>query len=112
MTKPKLNLKKGDKVVVISGRDRGQVGEILSVWPKLGKVTVDGINMGRRHTKPTLAAPQGGIMEINRPIWASKVALVDPQTDKPTRVGWQVDEKTGQKQRFSKRSRVVIGSKK
>lgn len=105
--KPKMSLKKGDKVVVISGRDKGQVGEISAVWPKLGKVTVDGVNLVRRHTKPRLEAPQGGIFEISRPIWASKVALVDPETSKPTRVGWRVDD-GGQKQRFAKRSRLAL----
>lgn len=106
--KTKLRLKKGDKVVVIAGRDKGQVGEVLAVWPKLGKVTVDGVNLARRHTKPRLEAPQGGIFEINRPVWASKVALVDPKTDKPTRVGWQIDPQNGQKRRFAKRSRLTL----
>lgn len=106
--KAKLRLKKGDKVVVISGRDRGQVGEITAVWPRLGKVTVDGLNLARRHTKPRPSAPQGGIIEVSRPIWASKVALVDPETEQPTRVGRRVDPETGRKQRFAKRSRLPL----
>lgn len=106
--KPKMRFKKGDKVVVISGRDKGQVGEILTVWPKTGKVTVDGVNSARRHVKPRLTAPQGGIIDVNRPIWASKVALIDPQSQKPTRVGFRVDQETGVKQRFSKRSQTAL----
>ena len=108
MRKIKIRLKKGDKVVVIAGRDKGQVGEVLAVWPKLGKVTVDGVNLARRHTKPRLATPQGGIIELTRPIWVSKVALVDPENEKPTRVGYRVDSATGSKQRFAKRSRLAL----
>ena len=106
--KAKLRLKKGDKVIVVSGRDRGQVGQVTAVWPRLGKVTVDGVNLARRHTKPRPSAPQGGIIEISRPIWVSKVALVDPESEQPTRIGYLVDPETGQKRRFAKRSRLPI----
>ena len=106
--KPKMRLRRGDKVVVIAGRDKGQVGEITEVWPRLGKVTVAGVNLARRHTKPRPTAPQGGIIEVTRPILTSKVALVDPETEQPTRIGYQIDADSGQKRRFAKRSRLAL----
>ena len=82
----KLHVKTGDTVVVISGKDKGKQGKIKAAMPKDGRVVVEGINMIKRHTKPTQANPKGGIIEKEAPIYASKVMLLDPETKKPTRV--------------------------
>ena len=81
-----MNIKKGDKVVVISGADKGKEGIVQRVYPKLGKVVVEGVNVHKRHRKPTQAVPEGSVVEVYVPIYASKVALIDPKTKKPTRV--------------------------
>ena len=70
----KIRIKKGDTVMVRSGKYKGKTGKVLQVHPKLNKVTVEGINIVKKHQKPTQAKPQGGIMELTKPIWASKVA--------------------------------------
>jgi len=80
-------IKKGDKVVVLSGKDKGRHGEVTKVMPKDGKVLVSGINVHARHAKPTQARPQGGIVRAEAPLHVSKVAIEDPKTGKPTRDG-------------------------
>ena len=102
----KLKIKKGDKVVVITGRDKGKVGEVKKVFPDDNRVIVDGVNMIKRHTKPS-AGNAGGIVEKEASIHVSNVAYVDPQTDKPTRIGYRKLE-DGRKVRFAKRSGEVI----
>ncbi len=104
----KLKIKKGDKVVVITGRDKGRVGEVLKVLPKEMRVIVQGVHRVKRHTRPTQANPQGGILEKEGTIHISNVAHVDPKSDKPTRVGFKV-LKDGSKVRFAKKSGEVIG---
>ena len=102
----KLKIKKGDKVIVITGRDRGKTGEVFEVMPQEGRVKVRGVNIVKRHTKPS-AAQQGGIVEMEAPIHVSNVAHVDPKSDKPTRVGFKFLA-DGRKVRFAKRSGEVI----
>ena len=103
---PKLKIKKGDKVVVITGRDRGKVGEVKKVLPAENRVIVDGVNMVKRHTRPSAGDP-GGIVEKEASIHVSNVAYVDPKTDKPTRIGYKTLE-DGRKVRYAKRSGEVI----
>jgi large subunit ribosomal protein L24 len=86
----KLKVKKGDKVVVITGRDKGKRGEILEVLRAENRVVVQGINMAQRHQKQTMRQ-EGGIHQKELPIHVSNVALIDPKTDKPTRVGYKMD---------------------
>lgn len=99
----KIRLKKGDTVVVTAGKYKGQTGKITATHPKDNKVTVEGINVVKRHIKPTQIRPQGGIAEKTLPMWVSKVALVDPETKKPSKVGYKFD-KQGNKVRVYKRS--------
>ena len=86
----KIRLKKGDTVIVRSGKYKGKTGKITAVHPKLNKVTVDGINIVKKHQKPNKAHPQGAILELTKPIWVSKVGLIDSQTKKPTRIGFAI----------------------
>lgn len=81
-----MNIKKGDKVIVLSGDDKGKEGLVQRVYPKLNKVVVEGVNVHKKHKKPTQATPEGSILDIYVPIDASKVALIDPKTKKATRV--------------------------
>ena len=104
--KPKLKIKKGDQVIVTSGREKGKRGEVLRVMPAARRVLVQGVNMVKRHQRPTQTSP-GGINDFEAMIHASNVALVDPKTDKPTRVGFKT-LKDGRKVRFAKRSGEVI----
>jgi large subunit ribosomal protein L24 len=99
----KIRLKKGDNVVVLSGKYKGKTGKVLSTHPALNKVTVEGINIVKRHTKPNRLHPQGGIVEKTNPIWVSKVAIVDPDSKKPSRIGYKLT-KDGQKSRVLKTS--------
>jgi large subunit ribosomal protein L24 len=99
-------IKKGDKVVVLSGKDKGKHGEVTKSMPKDGKVIVSGVNVITRHRKPTQANPQGGIERREAPLHVSKVALEDPKTGKPTRV--RFEERDGKKVRVSVRSGELI----
>ena len=94
----KIRLKKGDKVTVLSGKEKGKSGIITAVHPTENKVTVEGINIVKKHVKPTSKNPQGGILEITKPIWVSKVGIVEPTTKKPTRIAYAFD-KSGKKTR-------------
>jgi large subunit ribosomal protein L24 len=102
----KLKIKKGDKVVVITGRDKGKTGEVKQVMPAENRVIVDGVNMVKRHTSPS-AGNAGGIVEKEASIHISNIAYVDPKTDKPTRVGYKTLE-DGRKVRYAKRSGEII----
>lgn len=82
-----MNFKKGDKVIVITGKDKGKTGAIQKVFPKTNRVIVEEVNVRKKHRKPTQANPEGSIIEIYAPIDASNVMLVDPKTKKPTRIG-------------------------
>lgn len=78
----KLHVKTGDTVVVISGKDKGKQGKVKAAMPKEGRVVVEGVNMIKRHTKPSQANPKGGIIEKEAPLYASKVMILDPETKK------------------------------
>jgi large subunit ribosomal protein L24 len=95
-------IKKGDTVVVLTGRDKGKEGEVVSVRPKDGKVVVQGVALAKRHQRASQTS-QGGIIEQEMAIDLSNVALLDPKDKKPTRVGFKV-LKDGRKVRFAKRS--------
>ena len=86
----KLKVKKGDKVMVITGRDKGKSGEILAVLRAESRVVVQGVNMAQRHQKQSMSQ-EGGIVQKELPIHVSNVALIDPKTEKPTRVGYKMD---------------------
>lgn len=100
-----MRIKKGDQVIVITGRDKGKTGEVIKSMPKENKVIVQGINLVKRHTKPTQESA-GGIVSKEAPIHVSNVALIDPKDGKATRVGFKVED--GKKVRVSKRSGEVI----
>ena len=96
----KIRLKKGDTVMVRTGKDKGKTGSIVAVHPRENKVTVEGVNIVKKHVKPNRAYPQGGIVEITKPIWVSKVGIVDPSTKKMARVGFEVAEDGSKKRVF------------
>ena len=87
MSMTKLHVKKGDTVVVLSGKDKGKQGKIITAMPSKGKVVVEGVNKVKRHTKPSMKAPQGGILDKEMPLHVCKVQLVCPACNKPTRIG-------------------------
>ena len=99
-------IKKGDSVVVLSGKDKGRTGTVQQVMPKTGKIIVEGINVITRHNKPTQLNPQGGIERKPAPMNISKVAVADPKDGKPTRV--RFEEKDGKKVRIAVKSGETI----
>lgn len=99
-------IKKGDNVVVLSGKDKGRTGTVTQVMPKDGKILVEGINVITRHDKPTQLNPQGGIERKPAPMHISKVAMADPKDGKPTRV--RFEEKDGKKVRVAVKSGETI----
>ncbi len=99
-------IKKGDSVVVLSGKDKGRTGTVQQVMPKDGKVLVEGVNVATRHRKPSQANPQGGIDRTPAPMHISKVALADPKDGSATRVRFEV--KDGKKVRVAVKSGEVI----
>ncbi|MCH7889328.1 MAG: 50S ribosomal protein L24 [Proteobacteria bacterium] len=102
----KWRIKKGDEVIVLSGRDKGAKGKVLVVVRKTERVLVQGVNMVKRHTRPSSAGP-GGIIEKEAPIHVSNVAHIDPKSSRPTRVGYRTLG-DGRKVRFAKRSGEII----
>ena len=102
----KLKIKKGDRVVVITGRSKGKIGEVLRVMPTENRAVVQGVNVVKRHTRPA-AGQQGGIVEKEASIHISNLAHIDPKTDKPTRVGYKFLE-DGRKVRFARGSGEMI----
>ncbi|MHC1737879.1 MAG: 50S ribosomal protein L24 [Ignavibacteriaceae bacterium] len=94
-----MKIIKNDSVVIISGNDKGKTGKVLKVFPKENKVIIEGVNLRKRHTKPTQKNPKGGIVEKEAPIQVSNVMILDPKTKEPTRIGSKIiiDEKTGKK---------------
>lgn len=99
----KLNIKKGDNVMVVTGNSKGQKGKVLEVIREKDRAIVEGVNMVKKHTKPNAANPQGGIIEKEASIHVSNVMLVDPKTGKPTRVGRRLGD-DGKLVRYSKKS--------
>jgi len=98
----KLRIKKGDTVYVNAGNDKGKTGKVLSVAPSENRAIVEGVNMVSKHTKPHAKQPQGGIIKQEAPIHISNLNLIDPQSGKPTRVGYKMDG--DKKIRFAKKS--------
>ena len=101
-----MNIVKGDKVIVISGKDKGKTGVVQKVYPSLNRVVVEGVNIRKKHKKPTQANPEGSIVEVYAPIDASNVMIEDPKTKKPTKVGHKVVK--GKKVRVAKKSGTVL----
>ena len=99
-------IRKGDEVVVLSGKDKGRTGTVQKVLPKDGKIVVEGINVATRHIKPSQTNPQGGIDRSPAPMHISKVALADPKDGKPARV--RFEEKDGKKVRVAVKSGEVV----
>ena len=104
-----MKIKKNDNVIVIAGKDRGKQGKVLRAFPALEKVVVEGVCIQKRHIKRRKNTKQSEpIIEIAAPIHVSNVQLVDPKTNKPSRVGIKKDEKTGKNQRIAKKSGAVL----
>ena len=103
----KRKIRKDDEVIVLTGRDKGKRGAVLRVVTKTDRVLVEGVNVTKRHVKPTQADPQGGIVQREAPIHISNVALIDPESDRPTRVRYKTLE-DGRKVRVAARSGEVI----
>ena len=100
-------IKKGDKVVVLAGRDKGRSGQVQSVSPSDGRAIVEGVNLVKRHTKQDAKHPEGGILTKSAPINLSNLAIADPKDGKPTRVGFKILD-DGRKVRVAKRSGDLI----
>lgn len=96
-----MDLRKGDKVVVIAGKDKGKTGEIQKVLPRTNRVVVEGVNLRKKHKKPTQNNPEGSIVEVYAPIDASNVMILDPKTKKPVRIGHKIVK--------GKKVRVTVG---
>ena len=101
-----MNIKKDDKVIVLSGKDKGKQGEVLVAEPKAGKVIVKGVNVATKHQKPQKQGQEGGIIKVETPIYASKVMLVCPKCGKATRVGHKIVD--GKKTRVCKKCGAEI----
>lgn len=97
-----MHVKKGDKIKVITGKDKGKTGVVLAAFPKKERVLVEGVNIVKKHTKPNQENPQGGIMSIEAAVHVSNVMLIDPKTGEPTRVGYKIED--GKKVRVAKKS--------
>jgi large subunit ribosomal protein L24 len=98
-----MKIKKGDRVVVLTGKDRGKSGEVIRTLPKEGKVIVDGVNVAKKHQRATRSTVQGGIIDKDMPLPVSSVAIISPGDGKPTRVGYRFDDQ-GRKIRICRRT--------
>ena len=103
----KIRLNKGDTVIVLAGKYKGQTGKIVAVHPKDNKVTVEGINIVKKSIKPTQTHPQGGIIEITKPIWVSKVAIVEPTSKKPSRIQYNIADDGTKTRVFTKTGKEI-----
>jgi large subunit ribosomal protein L24 len=101
-----MHVKKGDKVMVISGKDKGKTGVILASFPKKDRVLVEGVNIVKKHSKPSQMNPQGGIINQEAPIHVSNVMPIDPKSGEPTRVGYKIVD--GNKVRVAKKSGEIL----
>ena len=101
-----MNIKKGDNVIVISGKDKGKTGKVTRAIPKEGRVVVDGVNIRKRHQKPKKANQKGQIVDVMLPISVSNVMILDSKTGKGTRVGMKFVD--GKKSRFAKKSGMIL----
>lgn len=102
-----MKLKKGDKIIVITGKDKGRKGKIEKILPKLGKVLIPGINVYKKHLKPRGEGQKGGIIDIVKPLSISNVAFLCPKCGQQTRIGYQID-KSGNKVRICRKCQAVI----
>lgn len=103
---PKLHIKRGDTVKVLSGDDKGKTGRVIRVFPKKGLAIVEGIAIVTKRVRKSQRYPQGGVVEVERPIPVSKLQVIDPSTGKPTRVGRRLEN--GQWVRYAKKSGKVL----
>ena len=103
-----MHIKMGDNVQVLAGDNRGTRGKVIRILRKKGKIVVEGVNKTKKHVKPSQASPKGGQLEKELPIDVSNVALICPQTNKPTRIGYRVLA-DGSKERYSKKSGAAMG---
>lgn len=103
----KLHVKKDDTVMVITGKDKGKKGRIIAAYPRQNRVLIEGVNMVKKHAKPSQQNPQGGILTQEAAIHVSNVMLLDPKSGKPTRIGYKVLE-NGKKVRVAKKSGEII----
>lgn len=107
-----MKIRKNDTVMILSGNYKGKTGKVLKIFTKTGRVIVEGVNIRKRHSKPSQKNPQGGIMEKEAPVHVSNVAVLDPKSSEPTRVGAKIiiDDKTGKKKsvRISKASGEML----
>ena len=104
-----LRIRKGDKVSVLAGRDRGKTGKVLHVYPKVNRALVEGINMVKKHQRKNQQHPQGAVLQKELPIHLSNLSLLDPTSHKATRIQTQVAQ-DGSKQRLSVKSKALIAS--
>lgn len=104
---PKLHIRKGDTVKVLSGDDKGKTGRVLEVFPAKNRAVVEGINIVTKHQKPSAGKPEGGIKKTEAAIHISNLMLIDPASGNPTRVGRKLDEK-GKLKRFAKKTGEFI----
>lgn len=102
----KLKIKTGDNVIVIAGRDKNKTGKVLRVFPDTNKAIVEGVNIVKKHEKPSATNPQGGIIQKETPIQISNIAIVDPKTKEATKVGYRIEN--GNKIRFAKKSNQAL----
>ncbi|WP_054669367.1 50S ribosomal protein L24 [Calditerricola satsumensis] len=102
-----MHVKTGDLVMVIAGKDKGKKGRILKAFPKKQRVLVEGVNLVKKHVRPSPDNPQGGIITVEAPIHVSNVMPIDPKTGQPTRVGYKILE-NGKKVRIAKKSGAVL----
>lgn len=104
----KIRLKVNDKVVVLSGKYKGKTGKILKTHPKLNKVTVEGINIVKKHIKPTRENKVGSIKEVTQPIWVSKVAIVEPTSKKPSRIAYKINSEGKKVRIYAKNKKEIV----
>jgi len=103
----KIRLKKGDTVVVRAGKYKGKTGKITAVHPRENKVTVKDINVIKKHVKPNREHPQGAIVEITKPLWVSKVSIVEPTSKKASRIAFKLDDKGVKTRVFQKTGKEI-----
>ncbi len=103
----KIRLKKGDKVMVRAGKYKGKTGTVLSTYPRTNKVMVEGINIVKKHVKPNRALPQGGIIDLTKPIDVSKVGIIEPTSKKPSRISYKINKEGVKTRIFTKSGKEI-----
>ncbi|HEX4774178.1 MAG TPA: 50S ribosomal protein L24 [Candidatus Saccharimonadales bacterium] len=102
-----MRLKKGDTVVVRAGKYKGKTGKVTATHPRENKVTVEGLNIVKKHVKPDQQHPQGAIVEITKPIWVSKVSIMEPTSRKASRIGYSIDQDGNKTRVFKKTGKEI-----